>query len=175
MPELWSAITNSEIATDSTKLAVAAVLSAIIGLDRELKQRTMGLRTNMLVGVGAALFGILALEIPDLVEARADIFQIDPTRVISGIINGIGFLGAGAIIQRRSEIRGGTTGATIWALGGIGLACGFGLYLHAIVATVILFVVITVLGFFTHDHERKPVGPDDELTTTHRERAPNRP
>jgi putative Mg2+ transporter-C (MgtC) family protein len=132
-----------------SRLGLAALLGFVIGLDRELKQRTLGLRTTMLVAIGSSLFGIIALEIFDLVEAMGDQARIDPTRVVEGVIGGIGFLGAGAIIQGRGSITGGTTAATIWTVGGVGLACGFGLYALAVLACFVVFVVVTILGFFT--------------------------
>jgi putative Mg2+ transporter-C (MgtC) family protein len=125
------------------RLLLAAVLGFAIGLDRELKRRPLGLRSFMLVSIGAALFSLAAQEIVYMFDRE----MIDPTRVVQGIIGGIGFLGAGAIIQARgSVIIGGTTGATIWMVGGIGMACGFGLYLHAVLATAVALFVLTGLG-----------------------------
>jgi putative Mg2+ transporter-C (MgtC) family protein len=124
------------------RLLLAAVLGFVIGLDRELKNRPLGLRSFMLVSIGAALFSLSAQELVHLFEQE----EIDPTRVVQGIIGGIGFLGAGAIIQARGSIIGGTTGATTWLVGGIGMACGFGFYLHAVLATLVAVFVLTVLG-----------------------------
>lgn len=136
--------------TIAARLLLAAVLGAMIGLDRELKHRPLGLRTNMTVAIGSALFAIVAVETIEHLPGPHDVLRVDPTRVIDAVIQGIGFLGAGAIIQGRGEIvRGGTTGATIWALGGVGLACGFGLYAYAVLATLIMMFVLTVLGALT--------------------------
>jgi putative Mg2+ transporter-C (MgtC) family protein len=142
---LWQELTaTTAIGADvvALRLLLAAVLGFVIGLDRELKNRTLGLRSFMLVSIGAALFSLSAQEIVHLFEGE----MIDPTRVVQGIIGGIGFLGAGAIIQARGNIIGGTTGATTWMVGGIGMACGFGLYLHAVLATLVAVFVLTVLG-----------------------------
>lgn len=127
------------------RLLVATVLGFIIGLDRELRNKPLGMRTFMLVSIGAALFSLISV---DLVAtfARAQQTEMDPGRVIQGVVIGIGFLGGGAIIQTRGDIIGGTTGATIWAVGGIGMACGFGLYLHAVLATAATIFVLTVLA-----------------------------
>ena len=103
------------------RLGAAIAFSCLIGLDREIKKKPLGLRTNMLVALGAG-------------------------RVLEGIIGGIGFLGAGAIIQERDRVIGATTGAGIWAVGGIGVACGFGLYVHAAAVTILALFVLTVLG-----------------------------
>jgi putative Mg2+ transporter-C (MgtC) family protein len=131
------------------RILLAGCLGFFVGLDREMKHRTLGLRTNMLVAIGSALFGILALEIFEIARSHADVAQIDPSRIVEGIIGGIGFLGAGAIIQGRGDIKGGTTAAAIWTLGGVGLACGFGLYGLALIATAIILVVLALIGFFT--------------------------
>jgi putative Mg2+ transporter-C (MgtC) family protein len=128
------------------RLGLAAVLGAVIGLDRELKDRPMGLRTIMMVAVGSALFGVLVIELGHELAGREGFSPLDPARVVEGIIGGIGFLGAGAIIRRSGQLVGGTTGAVIWAMGGVGLAAGLGLFELAILTTVLLFLIVTVLG-----------------------------
>jgi putative Mg2+ transporter-C (MgtC) family protein len=119
------------------RLAVAAALGAAIGLERELRERQAGLRTHMLVSLGAALF----------TTAGAYGFgeftvRVDPTRVAAQVVTGIGFLGAGAIIRRGPAIRGLTTAATLWVAAAIGLAAGAGFYAGAVLTTalVILFL-----------------------------------
>lgn len=128
------------------RLGAAAILSGLLGLDRELRRKPLGLRTNMLVALGACSFGLMTLELVDLFRRDQSLGSVDPSRVIQGIVEGIGFLGTGAIIHSRGEVRGVTTGATVWVVGAIGLACGFGLYLHAAVVTLVALVVLTVLG-----------------------------
>ena len=86
-----------------------------------------------------------------------DHIAMDPSRVAEGIIGGIGFLGAGAIIQGARGVVGATTGASIWVVGGIGMACGFGFYFHAAVTTTIAVVVLTILGFVEHRLFGRPV------------------
>ena len=78
-----------------------------------------------------------------------DLGHVDPARVVEGIVGGIGLLGTGAIIQSRGQVVGATTGATIWVVGAIGLACGFGLYMHATLVAAISFFVLAVLGLVT--------------------------
>ena len=108
---------------------MAALLSGLLGLDRELRHKPLGLRTNILVALGACSFGLMTLELVDLFRHDQSLGTVDPSRVVQGI----GFLGTGAIIHSRGEVRGVTTGATVWVVGAIGLACGFGMYLHAAV------------------------------------------
>ncbi len=144
----WEEFFSSSVgATDAgLRLLVAAVLGAAIGIDREMRGKPFGLRTIMLVAVGAALFCLVAVDLVEQFEQEKRT-EIDPSRVIQGVVSVIGFLGAGAVIQLRHGIIGGTTGAAIWTAGGIGMACGFGLYLHAVLGTAITIVVLTLLGF----------------------------
>jgi putative Mg2+ transporter-C (MgtC) family protein len=142
----------------SLRLALAILLSATIGIDRELKHKPLGLRTNMLVALGAASFSLMALQlVHDLADGPSTI-RIDPSRVMEAIVGAIGFLGAAAIVQGRFELFGATTGASIWVVGAIGMACGFGFYSLAVVVTMAGLFVLTVLGFITG---RKPSGPED--------------
>ena len=129
------------------RLCAAIGFSCLIGLDRELKDKSLGLRTNMLVALGAASFSVIVTELLHLTSLGPSASKIDAGRVLEGIIGGIGFLGAGAIIQERSGIRGATTGAGIWAVGAIGIASGFGLYLIAGAITLLALFVLTVVGF----------------------------
>ncbi len=128
------------------RMAVASVLGLIIGIDRELKQKPIGMRAFMLVSLGSAAFGLITMELAYLYDNLVGVAKIDPSRVIQGVIGGIGFLGAGAIIQSQGEVRGTGTGASIWCVGSIGLACGFGFYWHAIAATTIAMIILTIIG-----------------------------
>ena len=129
------------------RLGVAALCGALLGIDRELRHKTLGLRTHMLVSLGAASFTIMIVEMVHVFDG--DNLQLDPTRIVEGVIGGIGFLGAGAIIQQRGELRGATTGAGIWMVGAVGMAAGFGFYLHTLIMTGFAVLVITVLGALT--------------------------
>ena len=128
------------------RLGAAIAFSCLIGLDRELKNKPLGLRTNMLVALGAASFCVIVIELLHLQDPGPNASKVDAGRVLEGIIGGIGFLGAGAIIQERDRVIGATTGAGIWAVGGIGVACGFGLYVHAAAVPILAVFVLTVLG-----------------------------
>lgn len=130
------------------RLLVAGLCSGLLGLDRELREKNLGLRTHMLVSMGAASFTVLVIEMVHALEAPE--LQMDPTRLIEGIVGGIGFLGAAAIIREGGSVRGATTGAGVWLVGAIGLASGLGLYLHAVLITVFAVAVITLLGLLTY-------------------------
>lgn len=115
------------------RLVVAAVLGGAIGIERELHERQAGLRTHMLVSVGAALFTIAgAYGFSDFNRA------FDPTRVAAQIVTGVGFLGAGAILRQGLSVKGLTTAATLWIVAAIGLAAGAGFYSGAVVATALV-------------------------------------
>jgi putative Mg2+ transporter-C (MgtC) family protein len=115
------------------RLALAAVLGAAVGLERELRDREAGLRTHLLVALGSALFTIAG-------AYGFHTLRTDPTRVAAQIVTGIGFLGAGAIIRQGFIVRGLTTAATLWVVAAIGLAVGAGYYSGAVIATaVVLF------------------------------------
>src|SRR5204863_9771597 len=117
------------------RIALAGVLVGMIGLGRELREREAGLRTHLLVAVGAALFTIAG-------AYGFDSVRTDPTRVAAQIVTGIGFLGAGAIIRQGFSIRGLTTAATLWVVAAVGLAAGAGYYSGAVITTgVVLFAL----------------------------------
>jgi putative Mg2+ transporter-C (MgtC) family protein len=129
------------------RLGMAAICGAVLGIDREVQNKPLGWRTYMLVSLGAASFSVLMTEMVHTFDG--DNLQLDPTRIVEGVIGGIGFLGAAAIIQERGQLRGATTGAGIWMVGAIGMASGFGFYLHALIMTGFAALVITVLGLLT--------------------------
>lgn len=135
---------NLEIAG---RILLAAVLGLLVGLERERHGRAAGLRTCILVAASAALLMALSLHLGRLfADLGADsVFRLDPARLPSYAIAGMGFLGAGAIIQGRSTAVGVTTAAALWTLTGVGLAVGAGLYLPALVATALALVVLNLL------------------------------
>ena len=116
------------------RLLLAAALGAVIGYQRERAGKTAGLRTNILICVGAALFTMASYGFGS---------AADPSRIAAGVVAGIGFLGAGVIIRTgEGLVAGVTTAATIWAVAGIGLAAGAGLYLISAVATALVLIVL---------------------------------
>ncbi len=138
------------------RLGAAAVLAATIGIERELRDRPAGLRTHMLVALGAATFLMVGYEIMFATAVGDPSAQIDPSRIVEGVVGGIGFLGAGCIIQARGSVRGITTGAAIWIAGAIGVACAIGEFKLAVMTTAIALVTVVVLGHF----ERRVVDDD---------------
>jgi putative Mg2+ transporter-C (MgtC) family protein len=117
------------------RLVLAAALGAIIGYQRERAGKPAGLRTHMLISIGSALFTVAS--------AFGFTGAVDPTRIAAGIVTGIGFLGAGAILHREGGIVAGlTTAATIWVSAAIGLAAGAGLYLISAVTTGLVLIVL---------------------------------
>jgi putative Mg2+ transporter-C (MgtC) family protein len=161
----WATGTDVTIQEAVLRLALAVALSAVVGIDRELRHKPLGLRTNMLVALGAASFSLMALQLVDLLRDSPTIVQIDPVRVMEAIVGAIGFLGAAAIIQGRFEVVGATTGASIWIVGALGMACGFGFYALAVALSVVGVLVLTVLGFFTrHLGQAKTADGDQDET-----------
>ncbi|WNZ30126.1 MAG: MgtC/SapB family protein [Candidatus Bathyarchaeota archaeon] len=115
------------------KIVLAFILGAIVGLERELSRKPAGLRTNSLVGLGAALFTILSY----------DAFPGgDPSRIAAGVVVGVGFLGAGTIVKSQEKVRGLTTAATLWTVASIGVTVGAGYYALGIVATALAYIAL---------------------------------
>lgn len=133
-----------------TRLGAAAGLAALLGMDRELRGKAIGLRSFMLVSLGAAAFSLITLELIFSMQ-ESEALAMDPSRVVEGIIGGIGFLGAGAIIQGQRRVHGVTTGASIWVVGAIGMACGFGFFVQAVAIAVIAAIILTVLGLIERE------------------------
>lgn len=121
------------------RLALAALLGGLIGLERELRHKPAGLRTNISICFGSAMFTILSLRL-------GHEFAGDHTRIAAQIIPGIGFIGAGSILHSRGSVQGLTTAATLFVVASIGMAVGGGLYLPAIFATLVIFVALAALG-----------------------------
>src|SRR4029453_6954485 len=119
------------------RLLTAAVLGAVLGFEREVRQKSAGLRTNILIAVGAALFTLMSLELAGPGG--------DPGRIAAQIVTGVGFLGAGAIMRTDSGIHGLTTAATVWVNAAVGVAAGGGSYHLAFIATGVTVVALLVL------------------------------
>jgi putative Mg2+ transporter-C (MgtC) family protein len=125
-------------------LLLAALLGGIVGWERESWSKPAGLRTHMMVALGAAAFTRLALMAVAEGEA-AGVSGGDPSRIVAGVATGLGFLGAGSIIHSRGEIRGLTTAAGIWVVGGIGACCGAEQYSTAVISVLLAVVILAVL------------------------------
>ncbi|HVJ09235.1 MAG TPA: MgtC/SapB family protein [Acidisarcina sp.] len=122
-----------------SRLLVASLLGAAIGFDREFRHKPSGLRTNLLICFGCALFTFLSVVL-------AGESNPDKGRVASNIVQGIGFLGAGLILHNRNRISGMTSAATVFVVASIGMACGAGLYLPAILATAVVLIALESVG-----------------------------
>ncbi|MBN2482625.1 MAG: MgtC/SapB family protein [Candidatus Omnitrophica bacterium] len=127
------------------RLGLAFVLGSILGLERERKGRDAGLRTHILVCTGSALIMLVSIYIYELFKHEG---SLDPARIASGVVTGIGFLGAGTIIRSRTGVMGLTTAASIWVSAAIGLAVGCGFISGAVVTTLIAFLTLFCLSFF---------------------------
>ncbi|WP_299507543.1 MgtC/SapB family protein [Cypionkella sp.] len=149
MQEIWSTLISefSDIPDLPTmtrivvRLMLAALLGGIIGYERERKARSAGVRTHMLVAVGSALFV--------LGPTQTGMDVSDLSRVLQGIVQGVGFLGAGAIIVRAGQhkVEGLTTAANIWATAGIGIVVGLGLEATAVLSTIIVLIILAAVPF----------------------------
>ena len=131
------------------RILIAALLGGAIGLEREYRAKEAGLRTHFLVGLGAALFMLMSMYgYGDVVGTPG--YRLDPSRVASQVVSGIGFIGAGTIIFQRHIVRGLTTAAGLWVTAAIGLTCGSGLYLLATAATVLVLLCLEATNFILH-------------------------
>jgi putative Mg2+ transporter-C (MgtC) family protein len=160
----WHHITNllsgemasGIVATSLTRLVLAALLGGLIGLERELKHRPAGLRTNMFICFGAALFTVLSRAL----AAEPS----DYTRIAAQIIPGIGFIGAGSILHMRGLTTGLTTAATLFVVASVGMATGGGLYLTAVFATGVVLIALFTLGHLERTFNLKTLLSAYEVT-----------
>ena len=156
------------------RLLFATLIGAIIGWAREYRHKPAGLRTHTLVSLGAATFILLSLDTHADYGAGVspEAASFDPNRVLQGVVGGIGFLGAGSILQARGRVSGLTTAASVWLTGALGAGAGLGAYALVAVATTIGFIVLTVLQkveALTARHSPPSVARDervDEVTRT---------
>jgi len=138
------------------RIFVAALLGGLIGLEREYRAKEAGLRTHFLVALGSALFMIVSAygftDVPMSESIRWDV-----SRIAAQVVSGIGFIGAGTIIFRKSEnvVSGLTTAAGLWVTAAIGLACGGGLYVLSIASTLMVLVGLEAFNFFLHKLDNK--------------------
>ncbi len=129
------------------RLVVAAALGGLIGLEREQHGRAAGLRTHLLVALGAAMAMVVSVQFGHVFGQPGGVMaiRVDPARVAYGVMGGIGFLGAGAIIQQGVNVRGLTTAASMWCTAAIGLGAGFGMFAVLFAACVIVLFTLIVL------------------------------
>jgi putative Mg2+ transporter-C (MgtC) family protein len=136
--ELWEGL---------LRLVVAALLAGVIGVERELREQEAGLRTHMLVCVGATMFMLVGVYGWSDYDLGNDIgVVVDPSRVASYVVSGIGFLGAGAIIRHGINVRGLTTAASLWVVAAIGVSVGAGMYAFAVATTALVILALWPLS-----------------------------
>ena len=129
------------------RLAVACLLGGLIGLEREIHGRSAGFRTQLLVALGSALAMVVSLNFAEVYgQSTSQAIKVDPARIAYGIMSGIGFLGAGAILRYGIGVRGMTTAASLWCTAAVGLACGFGMFIIAASATAMVILALTLLN-----------------------------
>lgn len=129
------------------RLLVAGLMGVLIGLEREYRAKEAGYRTHFLVALGSCLMMIVSqYGFTDVL--KADLVRLDPSRIAAQVVSGIGFIGAGTIILQKQVVRGLTTAAGIWAIGGIGLAIGAGMYAIGVTATLLALVGLELLSHF---------------------------
>src|SRR3954462_11320128 len=139
MDAIWTK--GASVTEVALRLLVAVAIGGLIGWDRERADKPAGLRTHMLVALGSASVSLLGFEVGcHLAPKTGEGF--DPTRVLQGVIGGIGFLGAGAIIQNRGQVSGITTAASVWVAGALGSAAGVGAYVLAVFTCLLSFGVL---------------------------------
>lgn len=139
------------------RLVVAVLLGGAIGLERQLRHKPAGLRTNMFICFGAAMYTVLS-------DQLAGGYGGDHTRVAAQIIPGIGFIGAGSILHARGSVVGLTTAATLFVVASVGMAAGGGLYITAVFATIVILIALAVLGKLEHRFSMKSVLVTYEVT-----------
>jgi putative Mg2+ transporter-C (MgtC) family protein len=130
------------------RLALAAVLSGAVGFEREFHGRAAGFRTHILLCIGSTLVMLTSIHIFDVYVAKV---PCDPARIAAGVVTGVGFLGAGAIMQTRASVKGLTTAASLWVVAGIGLAVGSGLYFGAVFTTILTLVALFFFSRLEHE------------------------
>lgn len=131
------------------RLLAAVAAGAAIGLERQIRDKAAGLRTHILVAVGAATYLIMSAQVA-IENERPNMPPLDPLRVVGGLIGGIGFLAAGVIIERRGNVRGLTTAASLWLTAALGAAAGLGQFVLVGLAVVITLLVLWPIQLFEH-------------------------
>ncbi len=149
MTDFWTQVNDTEITLSSAifKLVLSLVLGGLVGFERKRKGQVAGARTFALISMGATLAMIISIYIP---QEYLGLKNGDPGRVAAQVITGVGFLGAGAIIQTKGAIRGLTTAAGIWMVATLGLAVGVGLYGIALVATILILFTLVTIELYEH-------------------------
>ncbi len=141
----------------AVRVAGAALFSGLIGLEREMRKNTAGLRTHMVIGMASAVFAVITLELMIVAEGENDALRLDPLRLVEAVTGGVAFLAAGMVVYTKGNVKGLTTGAGMWLAASIGLACGLGYWRIALISCVAGLIVIGLLR-----HVSIAVGTKDE-------------
>jgi len=158
------ATTAGAVGVFAGRALVAVALGALIGLERQWRQRMAGLRTNALVALGAALFELLAVQLSTQ-------SGVDPTRIAAYVVSGIGFLGAGVILRDGVSVRGINTAATIWCSAAVGVLAGAGYIVQGIIGALLVVVAHLALRPVARRIDKLPAGTETEVETLYRFRA----
>ena len=137
------------------RVGLATAAGLIIGLEREIQGKEAGLKTNALVSLGAAIFILMSLEF------EGDKY-VDITRVLGQIVVGIGFIGAGTILEKERKVKGLTTAATIWCSAGTGCLAGFGMYTELAIVSGIILTINLIFGYIKHKMKKKAKKEDEK-------------
>jgi putative Mg2+ transporter-C (MgtC) family protein len=140
------------------RLGGATLLCALIGLEREVKNRPAGLRTHILVGLASAVYTLIMVELVSRAGSYSDTVRTDPIRIIEAVTSGVAFLAAGMIIFTGDKVRGLTTGAGLWLSASVGLAAGLGLWPLATLSTALALIVTRLLGSVERRGEKALTG-----------------
>lgn len=138
-----------------SRLMGAVFLCGLIGFERETRHRPAGLRTHMLVGLAAALYCLIMLEMLSDTRSYPDLVAMDPLRLLEAVTSGVAFLAAGMIVFSQGRVKGLTTGTSLWLAAAIGLSVGFGMWMMATFATVLALVIIRLVKY-AEDGARSP-------------------
>lgn len=159
LTNFWAEMTSPEVTTSSAifKLFVSMILGGAVGIERKRKGQTAGVRTFALICMGATMAMLISIFVP---QEYLGLKNGDPGRIAAQVISGIGFLGAGAIIQMKGSVRGLTTAAGIWIVATIGMAVGLGLYVIAVVGTIL---ILLLLHFFERVERKISVGAESRI------------
>lgn len=142
-----------------TKVLLSTVLSGLIGYEREIRNKDAGLRTHILVGLGSTLIVLTSLYLSDIYKST--LTPVDPARMMTGVVQGIGFLCGGAIIRAgATSVKGLTTAATLWIVSGVGIAVGAGDYPSAVIVTVVAMLVLVIVRRMEFGIHGRKSGPD---------------
>ncbi|MBT8456361.1 MAG: MgtC/SapB family protein [Rhodobacteraceae bacterium] len=139
------------------RVLIAAGCGLLVGIDREIKNKPLGARTYILVAAACAAWAMLTINFAIQSAQSFPDLNADPTRLIQGLVGAIGFLGAGAIISTSEEgrLRGVASGAAIWGVGAVGVACGLGYFIEALVLSALFFVVLNAYDFLADRVDRE--------------------